>query len=50
MSPQDLVDFLIKEQKEKATLDDAHKIIEAFEPDENGQYAALFQVFAFANQ
>ncbi|XP_030607580.1 1-phosphatidylinositol 4,5-bisphosphate phosphodiesterase delta-1-like isoform X2 [Archocentrus centrarchus] len=35
MSPQNLVDFLMKEQREKATLADAHKIIEDFEPDEN---------------
>lgn len=38
MSPENLVDFLMKEQREKASLADAHKIIEKFEPDENGQY------------
>ncbi|XP_040911913.1 1-phosphatidylinositol 4,5-bisphosphate phosphodiesterase delta-1-like isoform X2 [Toxotes jaculatrix] len=35
MSPENLVDFLIKEQREKATLADAHKIIQKYEPDEN---------------
>lgn len=38
MSPQNLVDFLMKEQREKATLADAHNIIQKYEPDENGQY------------
>lgn len=38
MSPENLVDFLMKEQREKATLVDAHKIIEKYELDENGQY------------
>lgn len=37
MSPQDLVEFLLKEQREKATLDDANNIIKNFEPDENGR-------------
>lgn len=46
MSAQNLVDFLLKEQREKATLADAHRIIETYEPDENGQYTALFQVFS----
>lgn len=46
MSAQNLVDFLMKEQREKATLADAHRIIEMYEPDENGQYMALFQVFS----
>lgn len=49
MSPENLVDFLMKEQREKASLADAHKIIEKYEPDENGQYliwnnASLFHV------
>uniref|UniRef100_A0A3Q1G5W5 Phosphoinositide phospholipase C n=1 Tax=Acanthochromis polyacanthus TaxID=80966 RepID=A0A3Q1G5W5_9TELE len=35
MSPQNLVDFLMKEQRMKATLADAHKIIEKYEPDEH---------------
>lgn len=47
MSPENLVDFLMKEQREKATLADANKIIEKYEPDENGQYlickVVLFQ-------
>lgn len=34
MSPENLVDFLMKEQRQKATLADAHKIIEKHEPDE----------------
>ena len=38
MSPENLVAFLMKEQREKAALADAHKIIEKYEPDENGQY------------
>lgn len=38
MSPQNLVDFLKKEQREDATLADAHNIIQKHEPDENGQY------------
>lgn len=37
MSPENLVDFLMKEQREKATLAEAHKIIEKFEPDENAK-------------
>lgn len=37
MSPENLVNFLMKEQRENATLAEAHKIIEKFEPDENGQ-------------
>lgn len=37
MSPENLVEFLMKEQREKATLADAHNIIEGFEPDENGE-------------
>ncbi|XP_010790042.1 1-phosphatidylinositol 4,5-bisphosphate phosphodiesterase delta-1-like [Notothenia coriiceps] len=38
MSPQNLVDFLKKEQREDATLADAQNIIQKHEPDENGQY------------
>lgn len=38
MSSENLVEFLLKEQREKATLADAHKIIEKCEPDENGQF------------
>lgn len=39
MSPENLVEFLMKEQREKATLADAHAIIEKYEPDEHGQYS-----------
>lgn len=38
MSAENLVGFLMKEQREKATLADAQKIIEKYEPDEQGQY------------
>ncbi|XP_028282564.1 1-phosphatidylinositol 4,5-bisphosphate phosphodiesterase delta-1-like isoform X2 [Parambassis ranga] len=41
MSPEDLVSFLMKEQMEKATLADAHKIIEKHEPDENAKAKKL---------
>ncbi|XP_041849265.1 1-phosphatidylinositol 4,5-bisphosphate phosphodiesterase delta-1-like isoform X2 [Melanotaenia boesemani] len=34
MNPEDLVNFLMKEQREKATLADAQNIIEKYEPDE----------------
>uniref|UniRef100_A0A674M9R1 Phosphoinositide phospholipase C n=1 Tax=Takifugu rubripes TaxID=31033 RepID=A0A674M9R1_TAKRU len=34
MSPEDLVEFLMKEQREKATLADASNIIKNYEPDE----------------
>lgn len=37
MSPENLVEFLMKEQREKASVADAHKIIETNEPDENGE-------------
>lgn len=39
MSPENLVEFLMKEQREKATLADANNIIKNFEPDENGNGA-----------
>lgn len=38
MSAESLVEFLKKEQREKATLADAHRIIDKYELDENGQY------------
>ncbi|XP_070701723.1 1-phosphatidylinositol 4,5-bisphosphate phosphodiesterase delta-1-like isoform X2 [Pempheris klunzingeri] len=41
MSPENLVDFLMKEQREKASLADAHKIIEKFEPDEKAKEKKL---------
>lgn len=37
MSPEDLVEFLMKEQREKATLADASNIIKNYEPDEKGK-------------
>lgn len=37
MSPQNLVDFLMKEQREKATLADAQRIIQKYEPDETAK-------------
>lgn len=37
MNPEDLVEFLMKEQREKATLADANDIIKNFEPDENSK-------------
>ncbi|KAM9844922.1 1-phosphatidylinositol 4,5-bisphosphate phosphodiesterase delta-1-like [Aulostomus maculatus] len=37
MSPENLVEFLMKEQREKVTLADAHKIIGKFEPDETAK-------------
>lgn len=47
MSSENLVEFLLKEQREKATLADAHKIIEKCEPDENGQFIIWNNVFSF---
>ncbi|XP_029379930.1 1-phosphatidylinositol 4,5-bisphosphate phosphodiesterase delta-1-like isoform X2 [Echeneis naucrates] len=35
MNSENIVDFLMKEQREKATLEDARRIIEKYEPDEN---------------
>ncbi|XP_044076726.1 1-phosphatidylinositol 4,5-bisphosphate phosphodiesterase delta-1b isoform X1 [Siniperca chuatsi] len=47
MSPENLVDFLMKEQREKASLADAHKIIEKFEPDENAKEKKLLSKDGF---
>ncbi|XP_010740451.1 1-phosphatidylinositol 4,5-bisphosphate phosphodiesterase delta-1 isoform X1 [Larimichthys crocea] len=47
MSPENLVDFLMKEQREKASLADAHKIIEKFEPDENAKAKKLLSKDGF---
>ncbi|XP_029309358.1 1-phosphatidylinositol 4,5-bisphosphate phosphodiesterase delta-1-like [Cottoperca gobio] len=47
MSPQNLVDFLIKEQIEKATLADAHNIIHKYEPDENAKEKKLLSKDGF---
>lgn len=43
MSPEDLVEFMMKEQREKATLADAYNIIKKFEPDENGKLPPLVE-------
>lgn len=45
MSAENLVEFLMKEQREKASLVDAQNIIRKYEPDENGQYLNLLIVF-----
>ncbi|KAI3374431.1 hypothetical protein L3Q82_006255 [Scortum barcoo] len=47
MSPENLVEFLMKEQREKASLDDAHKIIETYEPDENAKAKKLLSKDGF---
>lgn len=40
MNAENLVEFLMKEQREKASLVDALKIIKECEPDEKGQCLA----------
>ncbi|KAL3054777.1 hypothetical protein OYC64_017665 [Pagothenia borchgrevinki] len=47
MSPQNLVDFLKKEQREDATLADAHNIIQKHEPDENAKEKKLLSKDGF---
>lgn len=47
MSPQNLADFLMKEQREKVTLADAHNIIQKFEPDENAKKKKLLSKDGF---
>ncbi|XP_068459473.1 1-phosphatidylinositol 4,5-bisphosphate phosphodiesterase delta-1-like isoform X2 [Clinocottus analis] len=47
MSPQNLVDFLMKEQREKATLADAHNIIQKHEPDDNAKDKKLLSKDGF---
>ncbi|XP_070829464.1 1-phosphatidylinositol 4,5-bisphosphate phosphodiesterase delta-1-like [Chaetodon trifascialis] len=47
MSPENLVDFLMKEQREKATLADGHKIIEKYELDENAKQKKLLSKDGF---
>ncbi|KAM9719670.1 1-phosphatidylinositol 4,5-bisphosphate phosphodiesterase delta-1-like [Menidia menidia] len=47
MSPDNLVDFLLKEQREKATLSDAQKIIEKYEPDEHAKAKKLLSKDGF---
>uniref|UniRef100_UPI0037E72DD9 1-phosphatidylinositol 4,5-bisphosphate phosphodiesterase delta-1-like isoform X2 n=1 Tax=Semicossyphus pulcher TaxID=241346 RepID=UPI0037E72DD9 len=47
MSAENLVDFLLKEQREKAALADAHSIIEKYEPDENAKQNKLLSKDGF---
>uniref|UniRef100_A0A3B4WH43 Phosphoinositide phospholipase C n=1 Tax=Seriola lalandi dorsalis TaxID=1841481 RepID=A0A3B4WH43_SERLL len=47
MSPENLMDFLMKEQREKLTLTDANKIIEKYEPDENVKQKKLLSKDGF---
>uniref|UniRef100_A0A3Q2QXH1 Phosphoinositide phospholipase C n=1 Tax=Fundulus heteroclitus TaxID=8078 RepID=A0A3Q2QXH1_FUNHE len=47
MSTKNLVDFLMKEQTEKATLEDAKRIIEKYEPDENAKAKHLLSKDGF---
>lgn len=47
MSPDNLVEFLMKEQREKSTLADAQKIIEKHEPDEKGEGPILEITFVY---
>ncbi|XP_068197190.1 1-phosphatidylinositol 4,5-bisphosphate phosphodiesterase delta-1-like isoform X1 [Antennarius striatus] len=47
MSPQNLVEFLMKEQREKATLAEAHDIIDKYEPDESAKEKKLLSKDGF---
>uniref|UniRef100_A0A672I527 Phosphoinositide phospholipase C n=1 Tax=Salarias fasciatus TaxID=181472 RepID=A0A672I527_SALFA len=47
MSPQNLLDFLMKEQREEVTLADAHNIIRKFEPDEGAKGKQLLSKDGF---
>ncbi|KAF7222962.1 1-phosphatidylinositol 4,5-bisphosphate phosphodiesterase delta-1 isoform X1 [Nothobranchius furzeri] len=47
MSADNLVGFLMKEQREKATLADAQKIIEKYEPDEQAKEKKLLSKDGF---
>ncbi|XP_012723855.2 1-phosphatidylinositol 4,5-bisphosphate phosphodiesterase delta-1b isoform X1 [Fundulus heteroclitus] len=47
MSTKNLVDFLMKEQTEKATLADAKRIIEKYEPDEHAKAKHLLSKDGF---
>ncbi|KAM7378865.1 hypothetical protein PAMP_004460 [Pampus punctatissimus] len=47
MSPENLVEFLMKEQREKTTLADAHKIIDKYEPDEKAKEEKLLSKDGF---
>lgn len=48
MNPDNLVEFLMKEQREKASLADAHRIIDSWEPDETvlGLMCKLFTLLS----
>lgn len=41
MSPENLLEFLVTEQRDEASLADAHSIIEKYEPDDTGQYTCV---------
>ncbi|KAM3603914.1 uncharacterized protein V6R79_004013 [Siganus canaliculatus] len=47
MSPANLVDFLMKEQREKVSLTDANNIIDKYEPDENAKENKLLSKDGF---
>ncbi|XP_061589010.1 1-phosphatidylinositol 4,5-bisphosphate phosphodiesterase delta-1b isoform X2 [Cololabis saira] len=47
MSPENLVEFLMKEQREKASLADAHRIIQTYEPDEHAKEMKLLSKDGF---
>ncbi|KAM4605564.1 1-phosphatidylinositol 4,5-bisphosphate phosphodiesterase delta-1-like isoform 2-T2 [Polymixia lowei] len=47
MSADNLVEFLINEQREEATLADANKLIEMYEPDENAKTKKLLSKDGF---
>lgn len=47
MNPDNLVEFLMKEQREKASLADAHRIIDSWEPDETAKEKKLLSKDGF---
>lgn len=47
MNPDNLVEFLMKEQREKASLADAHQIIDQCEPDETAKAKKLLSKDGF---
>ena len=42
MSAQDLLNFLLNEQREVATLEDALRLIEKYELDDSGERCSVF--------
>lgn len=48
MNPDNLVEFLMKEQREKASLADAHRIIDQCEPDETAKAKKLLSKDGFS--